>query len=188
MKITILTPMEVEKEKMLEAFGKIPSLKHSYEVITSGIGRENTAKGFLKKSESDVCVLVGFTAIVGKERTLPNELKKGELVETVTSSLFGYQGEIFENGKLRLASPKTQLPCLSSLTSDKFVTTTNIPVGTLINMEDYTFMCLKKPQDFIIRVISDFLPHQEEIDFFKVIEDITFDKVVTVLENSEVRH
>ncbi len=183
MKITVLTPMEIEREKMLDAFRATPSLKHSYEVITSGIGRENTAKGFLKKPESDLCVLVGFTAIVGKERTLPKELKKGELAETVASSLFGYQGEIFENGKLRLASPKTQLPCLTSLTSDKFVTTTDIPVGTLINMEDYTFMCLKNPQDFIIRVISDFLPHQEEIDFFKTVEDIKFDKVISVLES-----
>ncbi|MDR1877908.1 MAG: hypothetical protein LBQ84_09845 [Flavobacteriaceae bacterium] len=183
MKITILTPMDVEREKMLDAFREVSSLKHSYEVISSGIGRENTAKGLLKSPESDICVLVGFTAIVGKENSLPKELKKGELVEVVASSLFGYKGEIFENGKLKLSSPKTNLPCLSSLTSDKFVTTTDIPIGTLINMEDYTFMCLKRPQDFIIRIISDFLPHKEEIDFFKVIEDIKFTKVIELLEN-----
>ncbi|MDR2122514.1 MAG: hypothetical protein LBP34_05250 [Flavobacteriaceae bacterium] len=183
MKINILTPMEVEQKKILDAFREIPTLKHSYEVIKTGIGRENTAKGFLKNTESDLCILIGFTAIVGKEKTMPAELKKGESVEVVASSLFGYEGEVFENGKLRLTSSKTHLPCLTSLTSDKFVKTTNIPVGTLINMEDYTFMCLKRPQDFIIRVISDFLPHKEEIDFFKVIEDIKFNKVVEVLEN-----
>ena len=41
-------------------------------------------------------------------------------------------------------------------------------------MEDYTFMYLKKPQDFIIRIISDFLPHEKEIDFFEEVKTIDF--------------
>ena len=183
MKITILTPMEVEKEKMENAFRESSSLKHSYEIICCGIGRENAALGMMKKPESDLTILVGFTAITGKEKTMPEELKKGQLVEVTSSSLFGYEGEIFENGNIKLTQSKTYLPCLPSLTSDKFIQTTQIPVGTLINMEDYTFMCLKEPGDFIIRIISDFLPHQEEIDFFKVIENITFTPVVEILEN-----
>ena len=36
----------------------------------------------------------------------------------------------------------------------------------LVNMEDYTFMYLKKTDDCIVRIISDFLPHESEIDFF----------------------
>ncbi|MDR3272552.1 MAG: hypothetical protein LBT29_03600 [Flavobacteriaceae bacterium] len=182
MKINLLTPMTAEKEKLEEALHSFGSLRHSYEVTKSGIGRENTAKAMLNKPKSDLCVLVGFAAIVGQERTLPAELRKGELAEVTASSLFGYRGEIFENGKLRLAQPKTQLPHLPSLTSDKFITATDIPVGTLISMEDYTFMCLKREQDFILRVISDFLPHREEIDFFEEIKSIRFNKVMEVLE------
>ena len=41
-------------------------------------------------------------------------------------------------------------------------------------MEDYTFMYLKKPQDFIVRIISDFLPHETEIDFFEEVKRIDF--------------
>jgi hypothetical protein len=37
-------------------------------------------------------------------------------------------------------------------------------------MEDYTFMFLKQPQDFIVRIISDFLPHTQEIDFFEEVK------------------
>lgn len=183
MKITLFTPMREEKEKMMTAFREFSSLKHSYEVIISGIGREKTAKALIEKPQSDLDVLVGFTAITGVEETMPAELKKGSLVEVVASSLFGYEGKVFENGKLKLTSPQTKFPALSSLTSDKFVTTTNLPVGTLINMEDYTFMYLKRPQDFIIRIISDFLPHQEEINFFKTIEDISFTPIIEFLES-----
>ena len=46
-------------------------------------------------------------------------------------------------------------------------------------------MYLKRPHDFIIRIISDFLPHQDEIDFFKVIEDISFTPVIEFLESLE---
>jgi hypothetical protein len=41
-------------------------------------------------------------------------------------------------------------------------------------MEDYTFKYLKKPQDFIVRIISDFLPHETEIDFFEEVKGIDF--------------
>jgi len=184
MKINLLTPMTVEKEKLEEALLSFGALRHSYEITKSGIGRERTAGGMLNKPESDLCVLVGFTAIVGQEKTLPPELHKGGLAEVTASSLFGYRGEIFENGKLRLSRPKTQLPHLPSLTSDKFITATDIPVGTLVNMEDYTFMCLKREQDFIIRIISDFLPHREEIDFFEEIRSIQFNKVIELLEDT----
>lgn len=183
MKITLFTPMKEEKEKIMNGFREFTSLKHSYEVIISGIGREKIAKALLAKPESDLDILIGFTAITGIENTMPEELKKGKLVEVVASSLIGYTGEIFENGKLQLTTSKTKFPSLHSLTSDKFVTTTDLPVGTLINMEDYTFMCLKRPQDFILRIISDFLPHQENIDFFKTIENISFTPVIKFLDS-----
>jgi hypothetical protein len=41
-------------------------------------------------------------------------------------------------------------------------------------MEDYTFKYLKRPQDFIVRIISDFLPHETEIDFFEEVKGIDF--------------
>ena len=63
---------------------------------------------------------------------------------------------------------------MSSLTSDKFVRTTDLAEKTVVNMEDYTFKFLKKPQDFIVRIISDFLPHETEIDFFEEIKGIDF--------------
>jgi hypothetical protein len=63
---------------------------------------------------------------------------------------------------------------LSSLTSDKFVRTTDLAEKTVVNMEDYTFKFLKKPQDFIVRIISDFLPHETEIDFFEEVKSIDF--------------
>ena len=66
------------------------------------------------------------------------------------------------------------MPCLSSLTSDKFVRTTDLTEKTVVNMEDYTFKYLKKPQDFIVRIISDFLPHETEIDFFEEVKGIDF--------------
>jgi hypothetical protein len=183
MKITVITPMREEQEKITNALNEFSSLQHSYEVMISGIGRENVAKALVNKPGSDLDILVGFTAITGIEKTMPNELKKGSLVEVVASSLYGYSGETFENGKLKLTSSKTKFPSLSSLTSDKFVTTSNLPIGTLINMEDYSFMCLKRPQDFIIRIISDFLPHPQEIDFLKTIEDISFVPVIEFLES-----
>ena len=51
-------------------------------------------------------------------------------------------------------------------------------------MEDYTFMYLKKPQDFIIRIVSDFLPHATEIDFFKEIEQISFEEAIKAIEEA----
>ena len=48
-------------------------------------------------------------------------------------------------------------------------------------MEDYTFKFLKKPQDFIVRVISDFLSHETEIHFFEEVKSIDFlEGVMTV--------
>ena len=47
MKIIILTPMEIEQEKVLHALSRITNLNHKYEVIVSGIGREQTAKSLM---------------------------------------------------------------------------------------------------------------------------------------------
>jgi len=49
-------------------------------------------------------------------------------------------------------------------------------------MEDYTFMYLKQPQDFIVRIISDFLPHTHEIDFFEEVKPIDFYKAIDAIE------
>ncbi|WP_128332081.1 hypothetical protein [Apibacter sp. HY039] len=182
MKINLFTPMLEEQNKIEEAFREFPTLFHTYHCTKTGIGREKIAKAMMSKPDSDLDILVGFTAVTGNENTMPEELKKGMPVEVTASSLYGFQGGLFENGKLRLTTSKTHLPCLSSLTSDRFITTTDIPVGTLINMEDYTFMYLKRPQDLIIRVISDFLPHESPIDFFEVIKDISFTPIIQLLE------
>ena len=166
--------MKIEQEKVLHALSRISILEHTYEVLVSGIGRESTAKTLLHLPENDVCVLMGFTAVVGKEAHLPAHLGMGKPIEITTSSLYGYEGGLFENGKPIQVEPQLQLPCLSSLTSDKFVRTTDLAVGTVVNMEDYTFMYLKKPQDFIVRIVSDFLPHEKEIDFFDEVKGIDF--------------
>ena len=47
MKIIILTPMEIEQEKVHDALSRIPDLKHNYEVVVSGIGRESVAKALM---------------------------------------------------------------------------------------------------------------------------------------------
>jgi hypothetical protein len=98
--------------------------------------------------------------------------------------LYGYQGDIFENGAPVIAEPKTKLPSLASLTSDKFVRTTDLAEQTIINMEDYTFMFLKKPKDFIVRIISDFLPHETEIDFFEEIKGVNFIEAIKLVDES----
>lgn len=182
MKITILTPMEIEQEKVLHALSRITNLKHTYQVLVSGIGRESTAKALIQLPANDVCVLMGFAAIVGKESNLPAHLGLGKPIEITTSSLYGYEGGLFENGKPIHDEPKLSLPSLSSLTSDKFVRTTDLNEGTVVNMEDYTFMYLKKPQDFIVRIVSDFLPHETEIDFFEHVKTIDFMEGVLALE------
>jgi hypothetical protein len=182
-KIIILTPMEIEREKAIAALSRIPSLKHSYQVVVSGIGRESTAKAMMQMPPHDVCVLMGFAAVVGKERDLPSHLGMGKPIEITNASLYGYEGGLFENGKPIEADSKTNLPNLHSLTSDKFVRTTDLEVETVVNMEDYTFMYLKNPQDFIVRIISDFLPHETEIDFFEEVKGIDFLEGVMVLEN-----
>jgi hypothetical protein len=174
MKIIILTPMEIEQEKVHDALSRISDLKHNYEVVVSGIGRESVAKAFMHLPNHNVCILMGFAAIVGKEKELPLHFELGKPIEITNSSLYGYEGGLFENGKALVTEPKLNLPCLSSLTSDKFVRTTNLAELTVVNMEDYTFMYLKKPQDFIIRIISDFLPHEKEIDFFEEVKAINF--------------
>ncbi|CAM3849609.1 hypothetical protein FLCU109888_04820 [Flavobacterium cucumis] len=175
--------MEIEREKVLNALARIPNLKHTYEVIVSGIGRESTAKAMMQLPTHDICVLMGFAAIVGKQTNLPDDLHLGRPVEITNASLYGYEGGLFENGKPIITDPKLNLPCLSSLTSDKFVRTTNLAEKTVVNMEDYTFMYLKKHQDFIVRIISDFLPHETEIDFFEEVKSIDFLEGVEALES-----
>lgn len=184
MKITILTPMEIEQEKVLAALSRIANLKHTYEVMVSGIGRESTAKAMLQMPPNDICVLMGFAAIVGKEAHLPPHLGLGKPIEITNVCLYGYEGGLFENGKPIITEPKLQLPFLASLTSDKFVRTTNMDEGTVVNMEDYTFMYLKQPQDFIVRIISDFLPHETEIDFFEEVKGIDFMEGILAIESN----
>jgi hypothetical protein len=43
-------------------------------------------------------------------------------------------------------------------------------------------MFLKKTQDFIIRIISDFLPHEKEIDFFEEIKPIDFFEAIQLVD------
>lgn len=166
--------MEIEREKVLSALSRIPTLNHTYEVIVSGIGRESTAKAMMQLPPHDVCVLMGFAAIVGKASDLPEYLQLGKPIEITNASLYGYEGGLFENGAPIIKEAHLNLPCLSSLTSDKFVRTTDLDKKTVVNMEDYTFKYLKKPQDFIVRIISDFLPHETEIDFFEEVKSIDF--------------
>lgn len=181
--IVILTPMEIEQEKVLLALSRIENPKHNYQVIVSGIGRESTAKTLMKLPSHDICVLMGFAAVVGKESLLPEYLKLGKPIEITNASLYGYEGGLFENGKPIEVINQLNLPCLHSLTSDKFVRTTDLAVQTVVNMEDYTFMYLKKPQDLIVRIISDFLPHETEIDFFEEVKGIDFLEGVKALED-----
>ena len=182
MNIIILTPMEIEQEKVHYALSRIPDLKHKYKVVASGIGRESTAKALMNLPHHDVCILMGFAAIVGNQNDLPLHLRLGKPIEITNSSLYGYEGGLFENGKAILSESKLSLPCLSSLTSDKFVRTTDLAERTVVNMEDYTFMYLKKPQDFIVRIISDFLPHEKEIDFFEEVKTIDFFEAIQLVD------
>lgn len=174
--------MEIEREKALIAISKIHNSKHNYQVITSEIGRESMAKTMMNLPISDCVILLGFAAIVGKENELPANLGFGKPIEITTSSLYGYEGGLFENGKPIYVEPKLNLPTLSSLTSDKFVRTTNLSVKTIVNMEDYTFMFLKRKQDFIVRIISDFLPHETQIDFFEHVKEIDFLPAIQAIE------
>ncbi len=176
--------MEIEQEKAISALSSIPKLKHSFDVIVCGIGRESTAKAIMNLPNHDVSVLLGFAAIVGKENDLPSYLGFGKPIEITYSSLYGYEGGLFENGAPIISEPKTILPSLASLTSDKFIRTTDLTEQTIVNMEDYTFMYLKKPQDFIIRIISDFLPHESEIDFFEEVKDIDFTESIKFVDES----
>jgi hypothetical protein len=184
MKVVIITPMEVEQVKVLDALSKNNNLNHNYEVVVAGIGRESMAKAFMNLPHHDISVLMGFAAIVGKQKDLPSYLGFGKPIEITHSSLYGYEGDIFENGAPIIVEPKTQLPCLASLTSDKFVRTTDLAEQTIINMEDYTFMFLKKPKDFIVRIISDFLPHETEIDFFEEIKGVNFIEAIKLVDES----
>lgn len=43
-------------------------------------------------------------------------------------------------------------------------------------------MYLKRPQDFIVRVISDYLPHETEIDFFEHVKKIDFLSAIEAIE------
>ena len=184
MKVIILTPMEIEQSKVLNALSRITNLNHNYEVLVSGIGRESTAKAIMNLPHHDVCILIGFAAIIGKENDLPSYLGFGKPIEITNSSLYGYEGGLFENGEPIISESKTQLPGLASLTSDKFVRTTDLAEKTIINMEDYTFMYLKKPQDFIVRIISDFLPHESELDFFEEVKAIDFMEAIRLVDEN----
>ena len=184
MKILILTPMEIEQEKALNALSRISNLNHNYEVMISGIGRESTAKALMHSPDCHITVLMGFAAIIGKESDFPSYLGFGKPIEITNSSLYGYEGGLFENGAPINTESKTKLPSLASLTSDKFVRTTDLEKQTIINMEDYTFMFLKKPQDFIVRIISDFLPHETEIDFFEEVKAIDFIEAIQWVDQS----
>lgn len=174
--------MEIENEKVFSAIARIQNKKHEYHLVTSEIGREATAKTMMYLPNSDVTILLGFAAIVGKELDMPDELSFGKPIEITTTSLYGFEGGLFENGKPIRVQPKLNLPCLSSLTSDKFVRTTDLAEKTVVNMEDYTFMYLKRPQDFIVRVISDYLPHETEIDFFEHVKGIDFLLAIEAIE------
>ncbi|MCL9805023.1 hypothetical protein NAT51_05810 [Flavobacterium amniphilum] len=178
--------MDIEREKILAAIATLENPRHTYKVIVSGIGRESTAKAMLNIPQHDLCILMGFAAIVGTEEELPKELGFGMPIEITNASLYGYEGGLFENGKPIEVGNKLQLPCLSSLTSDKFVRTTDLNTGTVVNMEDYTFMYLKNPQDFIVRIISDFLPHTKEIDFFEEVKPIRFIQAIEAVEAMDV--
>lgn len=182
MKILLLTPMEIEKEKVLKALSEISNPKHEYIIQVTGIGRESMAKAMMNRPDHDLSVLIGFGAVIGQAKDLPAHLQLGKPVEITNASLYGYEGGLFENGKPIIVDSKTSLPTKHSLTSDKFVRTTDLEKETIINMEDFTFMFLKKPDDFIIRIISDFLPHETEIDFFEEVKKIDFLEAVTVLE------
>ena len=175
--------MEIERQKALIAINKISKSKHKYQVFASGIGRESMAKTMMYLPNSDCVVLVGFAAIVGKEVELPKNLGFGKPIEITTASLYGYEGGLFENGEPIQVEAKLNLPVLSSLTSDKFVRTTDLKVKTIVNMEDFTFMYLKREQDFIVRVVSDFLPHETEIDFFEHVKEIDFLPAIQAIES-----
>lgn len=113
-------------EKSAKRFSSNSNLNHTYEVIVSGIGRESTAKAMMQLPPHDICVLMGFFALVGKAH-LPDYLHLGKPIEITNASLYGYEGGLFENGKpIITEKPKLNLPCLSSLTSDKFVRTTDL--------------------------------------------------------------
>lgn len=43
-------------------------------------------------------------------------------------------------------------------------------------------MYVMNPQDFIVRIISDFLPHSSEIDFFEEVKGIGFFEGVLVVD------
>ncbi len=174
--------MEVEHLKVKRAIHKLTSTVNEYEVITSGIGREAMAKTMMKLPQNDCTVLLGFGGIVGVKNQLDSNLQFGNPVEITQASLYGYEGLQFENGKPISTNAKTNLPSLASQTSDKFVKTTHLSQKTIVSMEDYTFMYLKQKQDFIVRIISDFLPHETEIDFFKEVEKIDFLPTLKVIE------
>ena len=162
----------------------ILEFQFNYEVLVSGIGRESTAKAIMNLPHHDVCILMGFAAIVGKENDLPSYLGFGKHIEITNSSLYGYEGGLFENGAPIFSESKTKFPSLASLTSDKFVRTTDLASQTIVNMEDYTFMYLKKPQDFIVRIISDFLPHESELDFFEEVKRIDFIEAIRLVDEN----
>ena len=107
MKIILLTPMDIEQEKALNALARMPNLQNDYEVIVSGIGRESTAKALMHLPKHDVCILLGFAAIVGKESNLPAHLQFGKPIEITHATLYGYEGGLFENGKPLFTEPST---------------------------------------------------------------------------------
>ena len=63
-------------------------------------------KAIMQLPPHDICVLMGFAAVVGKEAHLPDYLHLGKPIEITNASLYGYEGGLFENGKP--SSPKSQ--------------------------------------------------------------------------------
>ena len=56
--------MDIEKQKVQQAFSQFTMLKNDYNVVISGIGRENTAKAMMNLPEHDLCILLGFGAVI----------------------------------------------------------------------------------------------------------------------------
>ncbi len=55
MKVILLTPMEIEAEKVQNALQRFPSLQNDYQIVISGVGRETTAKAMMHSLRT-ICV------------------------------------------------------------------------------------------------------------------------------------
>ena len=101
-------------------------------------------------------------------------MQLGKPVEITEASIYGYEGGLFENGAPITTRAHLNLPCLHSLTSDKFVRTTDLSERKYGKYGGLYFMYLKKPQDFLfVSFLIFYLTKQrliflkkERIDFF----------------------